>query len=138
MPRKKQAGPLTGDSLLKKVQKLENASKTEKAKACGYVTQTKNGQERVNLLKFQNALLDAMGMKLDGTSSDGRMGRKPSYRIRVQSNGSLLIGSAYTSQMGLEPGDEFEIRLGRKHIKLNYIQHGEDVEDEEEDEETDD
>jgi hypothetical protein len=25
---------------------------------------------------------------------------------------------AYTAQLGLEPGDEFEIKLGRKQIKL--------------------
>jgi len=39
----------------------------------------------------------------------------------VQSNGNLLIGSAYTKQMNLQPGDEFEISLGRKHIRLKQI-----------------
>jgi hypothetical protein len=39
----------------------------------------------------------------------------------VQSNGNLLIGSAYTKQMGLQPGDEFEITLGRKHIHLKQL-----------------
>ena len=48
-------------------------------------------------------------------------GRSASYRITVQSNGNLLIGSAYTKQMGLKPGDEFEISLGRKHIRLTQI-----------------
>lgn len=47
--------------------------------------------------------------------------RFPSYRITVQSNGQLLIGSAYTKQLGLNPGDEFEISLGRKHIRLNHL-----------------
>ena len=28
------------------------------------------------------------------------------------------ISKAYTAQLGLQPGDEFEIRLGRKQIKL--------------------
>jgi hypothetical protein len=36
----------------------------------------------------------------------------------VQSNGNLLVGSAYTKQLGLKPGDEFIVTLGRKHIKL--------------------
>jgi hypothetical protein len=36
----------------------------------------------------------------------------------VQFNGNLLVGKAYTAQLGLEPGDEFEIKLGRKQIKL--------------------
>jgi hypothetical protein len=30
----------------------------------------------------------------------------------------LLRGKAYTSQLGLEPGDAFEINLGRKQIRL--------------------
>lgn len=36
----------------------------------------------------------------------------------VQGNGNLLVGKAYTALLGLEPGDEFEIKLGRKQIKL--------------------
>ena len=30
----------------------------------------------------------------------------------------LLVGQAYTTQLALEPGDAFEIKLGRKQIKL--------------------
>ncbi|NEP16881.1 MAG: AbrB family transcriptional regulator, partial [Leptolyngbya sp. SIO4C1] len=74
------------------------------------------------LMKFLNALIDAEGIQLDSSqSSNGRGGRSASYRITVQSNGNLLIGSAYTKQMGLKPGDEFEISLGRKHIRLKQI-----------------
>jgi hypothetical protein len=29
-----------------------------------------------------------------------------------------MVGKAYTAQLGLQPGDEFEIKLGRKQIKL--------------------
>jgi hypothetical protein len=36
----------------------------------------------------------------------------------VQGNGNLLVGKAYTATLGLEPGHEFEIKLGRKQIKL--------------------
>ncbi|MGL6132607.1 MAG: AbrB-like transcriptional regulator, partial [Prochlorococcaceae cyanobacterium] len=32
-----------------------------------------------------------------------------------------LVGKAYTAQLGLQPGDEFEIKLGRKQIKLMPI-----------------
>ena len=96
--------------------------KEEKAKKCGYYTVTKNGVERVNMMKFLNALIDAEGIELDSTSNgQGRGGRSASYRISVQSNGNLLIGSAYTKKMGLKQGDEFEITLGRKHIHLRQI-----------------
>ena len=36
----------------------------------------------------------------------------------VQGNGNLLIGKAYTALLELNPGDEFEIKLGRKQIRL--------------------
>jgi hypothetical protein len=39
----------------------------------------------------------------------------------VQANGQLLIGTAYTEQMALKPGDAFELVLGRKHIQLKQL-----------------
>jgi AbrB-like transcriptional regulator len=122
MSRKKKTEPLTGEALLKKVEELKNLSKEEKARQCGYFTTTTSGALRVSTMKFQNAILDAMGMELDGKGEGGgRGGRSASYRISVQSNGNLLIGAAYTKQMELKPGDEFEISLGRKHIKLKQL-----------------
>jgi len=123
--------PLTGEALSKKVKELGNLSKEEKARACGYYTKTRNGVERVNMMKFLNALIDAEGIHLDSSSaSNGRGGRSASYRISVQSNGNLLIGSAYTKKMGLSPGDEFEITLGRKHIHLRQVdRNGDDYEE---------
>ncbi|MBE9211578.1 MAG: AbrB family transcriptional regulator [Richelia sp. RM2_1_2] len=122
MAKQKKIDPLVGEDLLKKVKELENISKEEKAKQCGYYTVTKNGIERVNMMKFLNALIDAEGIQLDSSSgANGRGGRSASYRISVQSNGNLLIGSAYTKQMGLEPGDEFIITLGKKHIRLKQV-----------------
>jgi len=75
-------------------------------------------------MKFYNALIEAEGIDLDGKKGDasGRGGRSASYRITVQSNGNLLIGAAYTKQMDLKPGDEFQITLGRKHIKLTQLE----------------
>lgn len=123
MTKKKKIEPLTGTELLQKVKELENLTKEEKARECGYYTITKNGLVRVSMMKFLNALIDAEGIELDGKTKNGngRGGRSASYRISVQSNGNLLIGSAYTKQMELKPGDEFEISLGRKHIHLKQV-----------------
>ncbi|AUB40792.1 Bifunctional DNA-binding transcriptional regulator of stationary [Nostoc flagelliforme CCNUN1] len=134
MPKQKKIEPLLGEELLRKVKELESESKEDKAKKCGYYTVTKNGIERVNMMKFLNALIDAEGIQLDSTpSANGRGGRSASYRISVQSNGNLLIGSAYTKQMNLKPGDEFIITLGKKHIRLKQV----DPEDREDDEDID-
>lgn len=126
---------LTGKALVEKVKELEHLSKEEKARACGYYSVTKNDVERVNMMKFLNALIDAEGIQLDSTQgTNGRGGRNASYRITVQANGNLLIGSAYTKQMGLNPGDEFQISLGRKHIHLKQIDaDGNEVDEDDED-----
>ncbi len=122
MAKTNQPEPLIGQELLSKVKELGNLSKEEKARECGYYTVTKNGVERVNMMKFLNALIDAEGIELDSSANGhGRGGRSASYRISVQSNGNLLIGSAYTKKMGLQKGDEFEITLGRKHIHLRQL-----------------
>lgn len=121
--KKSDQQPLTGQELLDRVKELEDETKEEKARACGYYTTTVAGVERVNMMKFYNALIEAEGIELDNKQNpNGRGGRSASYRISVQSNGNLLIGSAYTKQMDLKPGDEFEISLGRKHIQLKQVE----------------
>lgn len=121
MTKPKQAIALTGDELLHKVKELNHLSKREKARACGYITVNKNGQDRVNLIKFMSAMMDAIDP--DSVSKGvGKVGRSASYKVSVQRNGNLLIGSTYTQQMGLNPGDELEIRLGRKHIQLRPME----------------
>lgn len=125
MAKTKQSVMLTGEALLEKVKELEHLSKAEKAKACGYATVTKNGQDRINLMKFLNAWMEAADINLDPKGT-GKGGRSASYRVSVQSNGNLLIGSAYTQLMGLKPGDKLEIKLGRKHIHLRQIEGDED------------
>ncbi len=129
-----QVEQLVGQELLQKIKNLDELSKEEKAKACGYYTLTKAGNPRVNMMKFLNALIEAEGIQLDSTQNgNGRGGRSASFRITVQSNGNLLIGSTYTKQMGLRPGDEFEITLGRKHIRLKQLgENGALLDDEDE------
>jgi hypothetical protein len=127
MPKTTQIKPLTGPELIQKVKDLGALNKEDKARECGYFTETKNGIERVNMMKFLNALIDAEGIDLDSTlNGQGRGGRSASYRISVQSNGNLLIGSAYTKKMNLQAGDEFEITLGRKHIHLKQVDADDD------------
>jgi hypothetical protein len=111
---------LTGSELLAKVKEMGDASKSELVRACGYVSTKKDGSERLNFTAFYEALLEAKGVSLGeaGGQGRGKGGRKLSYVTKVQFNGNLLVGKAYTAQLGLQPGDEFEIKLGRKQIKL--------------------
>ena len=110
---------LTGQELLAKVKEMGDAPKTELATACGYVSKKKDGSDRVNFTAFYEALLNAKGIDIgSGGKSVGKGGRKLSYTAKVQGNGNLLVGMAYTGLMELKPGDEFEIKLGKKSIRL--------------------
>ena len=109
---------LTGSELLDKVKEVGDVSKTELAKACGYVITKKNGSEQTKFTQFYEALLDAKGVSLGGSSGIGKGGRKLSYKAKVQGTGNLLIGMAYTAMLDLKPGDEFEIRLSKNSIRL--------------------
>lgn len=108
--------PLVGKALLTKLKELSHLSKREKAKECGYEV-----GGRVNQSGFMSAILEAKGISLDGESNGDGRGREASYRVKVHKNGQIVIGSTYAEKMGLQTGDEFEIKLGYKHIHLNQI-----------------
>jgi len=110
---------LTGADLLAKVKDLGDISKSDLVRACGYVSQKKDGSERLNFTAFYEALLNAKGLDLGSGGPKGRRGgRKLSYSTKIQFNGNLMVGKAYTAMLDLKPGDEFEIKLGRKMIRL--------------------
>jgi AbrB family looped-hinge helix DNA binding protein len=117
--------PLTGKALLQKVKELGNLPKREQAKRCGYYNLSKDNQYRVNLTEFYEAVITASGYPLDPEQPKDGRGREPTYRVSVHKNGQIVIGATYTQSMGLKPGDEFEIKLGYKHIHLIQLAEGE-------------
>lgn len=126
------APELVGPELLTKVKELGDVNKSDLVRACGYVSTKKDGTERLNFTAFYEALLNAKGLDL-GTGSSEKAGRRLSFKTKVLFNGNLMIGKAYTALMDLQPGDEFEIKLGRKQIRLVPIfESSEDSDDSEE------
>ncbi len=90
MAKQNKIEPLVGEELIHKVKKLGNLSKEEKAKICGYYSVTKNGFERINMMQFLKALIDAEGIELDGTGrGNGYEERSASDQITVRSNESM-------------------------------------------------
>lgn len=83
---------------------------------CGYYS-----KNRVRLVEFYEASVAARGIVLNPEQSRDRRGREPTHRVTVHKNGQIVIGATYTQAMGLNPGDEFEIKLGYKHIHLRQI-----------------
>ena len=114
--------PLEGKVLLQKVKELSDIPRRQRAKECGYYTIGKNGKERVNLTAFYDAVLAAKGVPLDPERTKDGRGREATFRVSVHKNNQIVIGSSYTEKMGLKPGDEFEIKLGYKHIHLRQIE----------------
>jgi AbrB-like transcriptional regulator len=113
--------PLTGKTLLTKLKEIPKLSRSAKALECGYVSVGKNGDSRVNLSGFINAILEARGVSLDSESGKDGRGKEATYQVSVHKNRQIVIGSVYTEKMGLKTGDEFEIKLGYKHIRLVQI-----------------
>ena len=122
---------LTGSDLLHKLKELGDISKSDLVRSCGYVSTKKNGEERLNLTSFYEALLEAKGVSLgaNGFAGDSKPGRKLSYVATVQGNGNLLIGKAYSALLDLQVGDEFEIKLGRQQIRLVPVGGSEEDDD---------
>ena len=118
---KPQPVPLAGKILLRKVKKLSHLPKREQAKRCGYYTVAKSGSVKINLASFLEALLAAVDTSLVLETSKERKYREPTYRVKVNKNGQILIRSAYTKLMGLKPGDEFKIKLDGRHIQLLQV-----------------
>ena len=105
---------LAGPELLAKVKELGDVSKSKLVRECGYLSTIKDDSERLNFTAFHEALLSAKGVSL-GTdrAGQGKGGRKLSYTTKIQFNGNLMVGKAYTAMLDLKPGDEFEIKLGK-------------------------
>ena len=115
---------LVGEELLSFVKQNQGMGKTELAVAAGYVSTTKEGKQRTNLSAMQDALCAAVGIKIGGKSEVGPGGRKLSYTARIQGNGNLLVGNAYTKKLGLEPGAEFDIKISKQTGTIRLVPVG--------------
>ena len=93
---------------------MADVSRSELVRECGYIS-TINGKERLNYTSFYEALLNAKGVDLKPKK---RMGRKLTHNTKVQSDGKVIVGSAYIENMNLDPGTVFDIEVGRTKVVL--------------------
>ena len=117
--------PLTGTLLLDKIKELGDVSKSDLLKACGYISIKKDGGERLNYTEFYEALLEAKGVDVlfKGSQHDHL-----DFIATVDSNCDLEIDKKYTELLDLRPGDQFDIKIGRKGFRL--VVHCDDYEKE--------
>ncbi|MBU6353691.1 MAG: AbrB/MazE/SpoVT family DNA-binding domain-containing protein [Cyanobacteria bacterium REEB498] len=114
---------LKGERLLKVVQAMGGAHRSELVRHCGYVRVNADGQEHLHYSAFYEALLQATGVELPGHNGHrahrkGSQGRDLTYSTHVHFNGNLMVGRAYTDQLHLKPGDQFRIELSEGQIRL--------------------
>lgn len=102
---------LTGSELIAKVKECGDMNKSDLVRECGYVK-----GDKLCFTQFYEALLEAKGFELKPAA---KRGRSLTYKTKVQFNGKLSIGEGYVQEMGFKPGDEFEIKLGRKSVTLS-------------------
>ena len=106
---------LTGSELLSKVAELTatGASKSDIARACGYVSTKKDGSERINFSSYYEAIIDAKGVDL-GTPEvkarkAGSRGKPLSWNVAVSKAGVIPVSAGYSAMLGLEFGDRVDI-----------------------------
>ena len=112
---------LTGQELLNKIKALGAISRSEVARACGYVSTKKDGSERINFTAFYEAISEAKGVILappEGKAKSGKRGKAPSYKSTIAKTGTCPVGGAYTSQLGWNAGDEISIVVDGDEIRL--------------------
>ena len=106
---------LEGADLIAKTKAMADSSRSDLVRECGYVTIKEDGSEQLNFVTFYEALLKAKGIDLKPKK---RMGRKLTHKTKVQSDGKIIVGSAYIEGMNLAPGTTFDIKVGRNSVVL--------------------
>lgn len=100
-------GRLTGSALIQKLQSMGSCPIKQKARACGYVMNTAQGQ-RVDSMRWYEALAHALAEQanfpLDSPST-----RELSFVVTVQRSGSLMVGYSYLRAMGISEGRRYKI-----------------------------
>ena len=105
---------LTGPALLNKAAELDGKSKSEQARACGYIALTKEGKERVDVPAFLEAMLEANGHSF----APARPRRTANGLLTVSKANSLSVGKAYLSKLGAVTGDTYKVEFDGNMICL--------------------
>jgi len=103
---------LKGAELLAKVAELAGQSKSDIARACGYVATKKDGSERILFSAYYEAIIDAKGVDLGTTEPKvvkaGR-GKPLSFNVKASKTGVIPVTAGYSALIGVGDGDRVDI-----------------------------
>lgn len=113
---------LKGAELLAKVAALAGQSKSDIARACGYVATKKDGSERILFSAYYEAIIEAKGVDL-GTPAKAapKRDKAPSYKATVSKAGTCPVGAAYISEAGFGPGDTLGLVVSPGSITIERV-----------------
>lgn len=110
---------LKGAELLAKIKEMGEASKTDIAIACGYVSTKKDGSPRVLFTQYYEAIIEAKGVDL-GTpapKAGPKRGKALSWNVAVSKAGVIPVSAGYSALLGLEAGD----RVAIEHVDGSLV-----------------
>ena len=119
---------LTGQELLDKIKELGAISRSDVARACGYVTTKKDGSERINFTAFYEAISEAKGVILappEGKAK-GKRGKPLSFCVKSSKGGVIPVTAGYAELIGVGPSQHVMIERGDGWLKLTKAEDASD------------
>lgn len=104
---------LEGKKLLDFVKERSDLTEAQKAVEAGYASKSGRALSK----QFNAAIIKAVGINLESIIPS-RRGRIASTVGTIQSNGALAIGQTHVRQLGLKPGDKYEIHASSRSIRV--------------------
>ena len=103
---------LTGQELLDKIKELGAVSRSDVARACGYVSTKKDGSERINFTAFYEAISEAKGVVLappESKARSGKRGKALSFCVKASKTGVIPVTAGYSALIGVAAGEQVTI-----------------------------
>lgn len=107
---------LTGKELVAKTKRLKHLNVSEIARQCGYYKRTSQGQIRVELKKYHEAIMIATGLK--ASPNQDNKAKATSTLVSTKKNGNIVIGVAHTKRYNFPEGTEWDVKVTNKKITL--------------------
>ena len=84
----------------------------------GYVV-IRNGKPSIQRTDFMQAMAEAQGMTIGPAAVGPGRGKEPGFLLKVGPKGMVPVGAAYTSKIGLDPGEKVQVEIDGDCIVLS-------------------
>lgn len=115
---------LEGQRLLDALAELgDGATRADQADRTGYWSVAADGRRRYHYSAMAQAIGEASGLLATAKRGGGSQRPLP-WRTTVLTTGAVLVGQRYCEELGLQPGDQVDLKIGRgRKLVLEPVQH---------------